>query len=240
MATEPLPEVTGTPGASRPGPCGTGGLPPLGEPRQRHWHLAWRRDTTAMTAAPGRHPRQRSAGLAGRARCGHGLPGWIVRELSPTTAGYEVLRAAPRHHASSGRSLAGGVTARGPAAPPQPGGEQPSGQLRPWPGGRRQGMPAAVQSRSAEREHVAWQLASGRTVRTRRWLLPLTGRRPGPAGRPTGSSQTADRFPDGHAGLASWGRNAIGMTGAAVAGGWADRGTPETAFQQVPNARLDA
>ena len=31
---------TGTPGTSRPGPCGTGRPPPPGEPRQRHWHLA--------------------------------------------------------------------------------------------------------------------------------------------------------------------------------------------------------
>ena len=46
------PEVTGTLGTSRPGPCGTGGLPPLGGPRQRHWHLACRRDATAMTPGP--------------------------------------------------------------------------------------------------------------------------------------------------------------------------------------------
>ena len=46
------PEVTGTPGPSRPGPCGTGRLPPPGEPRQRHWHLAYRRDASAMTPGP--------------------------------------------------------------------------------------------------------------------------------------------------------------------------------------------
>ena len=44
--------ATGTPGTSRPGPCGTGRPPPLGEPRQRHWHLACRTDTTAMTPGP--------------------------------------------------------------------------------------------------------------------------------------------------------------------------------------------
>ncbi len=46
------PEVTGTPGTSRPGPYGTGRLPPRGEPRQRHWHLACRTDATAMTPGP--------------------------------------------------------------------------------------------------------------------------------------------------------------------------------------------
>ena len=46
------PEVTGTPGPSKPGPCGTGRLPPPGEPRQRHWHLAYRRDASAMTPGP--------------------------------------------------------------------------------------------------------------------------------------------------------------------------------------------
>ena len=121
------PEVTGTLGTSRPGPCGTGGLPPLGEPRQRHWHLACRRDATAMTPGPRPPSPMAIRRLAGRARCGRGSSWRVVRELSPTAARYEVLRAAARHHVSSGRSLAGGVTARGPAAPPQPGGEQPSG-----------------------------------------------------------------------------------------------------------------
>ena len=126
------PEATGTPGPSKAGPCGTGRLPPPGEPRQRHWHLAYRRDASAMT--PGPMPPSQTIRQACRVNpmrvriiraCRAGTvtnsSGILASASCPATSPIE--RSVPRRRCYCSRSC---------CSPPQPGGEQPSGCQRPW------------------------------------------------------------------------------------------------------------
>ncbi len=99
----------------------------------RHRHAAAARRAAAAAVAsrvPDRHDIDSAGSQAaicdgeplgppGPLQAGQGYL-WVSRGKypSPPAAGYEVLRAATgRHQASSDRSLAGGVTARGPAVP---------------------------------------------------------------------------------------------------------------------------
>ena len=131
MAYE-LAEVTGTPRPSKPGPCGTGRLPPPGEPRQRHWHLPYRRDASAMTPRP-----HAAIPMAIRQACrvnpmrvriiwacraGTVTNSSGIRGSTSCPATSPIERSVPRRRCYCSRSC---------CSPPQPGGEQPSGCQRP-------------------------------------------------------------------------------------------------------------
>ena len=125
-------EVTGTPRPSKPGPCGTGRLPPPGEPRQRHWHLPYRRDASAMTPRPhAAIPDGDPPGLPGEpdagtdhlgVSCGNGHEQQRDTRFYELPATSPIERSVPRRRCYCSRSC---------CSPPQPGGEQPSGCQRP-------------------------------------------------------------------------------------------------------------
>ena len=122
------PGVTGTPGPSRPGPCGTGRLPPPGGPRQRHWHLVYRRDASAMTPGPMRpspmaiRPACRVNPMRVRiiwaCRAGTVTNSSGIRGSASCPATSPIERSVPRRRCYCSRSC---------CSPPQPGGEQPAG-----------------------------------------------------------------------------------------------------------------
>ena len=126
------PGVTGTPGPSKPGPCGTGRLPPPGGPRQRHWHLACRRDASAMTPGP-MPPSPMAIRQACRVnpvrvritwacRAGTVTNSSGIRGSASCPATSPIERSVPRRRCYCSRSC---------CEPPQPAGGQPSGCRRP-------------------------------------------------------------------------------------------------------------
>ena len=192
------PEVTGTPGPSRPGPCGTGRLPPPGEPRQRHWHLAYRRDASAMTPGP-MPPSPMAIRQACRVnpmrvriiwacRAGTVTNSSGIRGSTSCPATSPIERSVPRRRCYCSRSC---------CSPPQPGGEQPSGCQRLWLVADARERRRRVPSGSAQRGHVPWQAGFARPPdqparparRARRagrrpGRLPQTRGRPGRLPRP--------------------------------------------------------